>query len=280
MTDLVFFAAVAAGLYFLFFGLKRERKTSTGQDLLNYREIYADGIIELPGLRFRLVIEVEPVNESLKSFKERQSLWLGFRSLVQTVNIPFTLKIETRFLDLREYLDSIKRCSDRKTSLLQDYGYELYQWLEKRSENKQNRDRRCYIILKIDSVSKGIESGVKTGNPYLNKAISSLSGLQRSGIPEKELRKMAVDELRVMCGVVISALEGMDIISRQLNKQEVLDMIYSTFNRDLAPYCRITDADREEMFSLFMTSKTPEIFLEGLDDGLLDEEGRKIRKAV
>lgn len=280
MADLIFFAVVAAGLYYLFFGLKKEKKASTSQDLVHYREIYPDGIIELAGLRFRIVIEVEPVNESLKSFKERQSLWLGFRSLIQTINIPYTFKIETRFLDLREYLDSIKNCSDRKSTLLRDYGHELSRWLEKKSENKQNRDRRCYIILKIDSVSKGIESGVKTGNPHLNRAISSISGIQKSGLPEKDLRKMAVDELRGMCGVVRSVLEGMDIVSRQLNKQEVLDMIYSTFNRDLAPYCRLADADRDGVFSLFMASKTPEIFLEGINNGFMEEEGCRERKAV
>ncbi|MFZ5632118.1 MAG: hypothetical protein ACOY40_04660 [Bacillota bacterium] len=280
MADLVFFAAVAAGLYFLLFGMKREKKLKTSQDLMNYREIYPDGIIELPGLRFRLVMEVEPVNESLKSFKERQSLWLGFRNLVQTINIPCTFKIETRFLDLREYLASIKRCSDPKMPLLRDYGHELYQWLEKKSENRQNRDRRCYIILKIDAVSKGVESGVKTANPLLNSALSSLAGLQRSGLPERELRKMAMDELRVMCGVIISALEGLDIVSRQLNKEDVLDMVYGAFNRDLAPYCRIADADREDMFSLFMTSNTPEVFLEGINYELLEEEEQRKRKAV
>ena len=280
MVDFLFFMVVAAGLYFLFFGKKKGKKASTSQDLLNYREIYHDGIIELPGLRFRLVIEVEPVNESLKSFRERQSLWLGFRNMVQTINIPYTLKIETRFLDLREYLSNIKKCSDLKMPPLRDYGHELFSWLEKKSENKQNRDRRCYIMLKIDSVSKGIESGVKTGNPILDNALSSLSGLQKSGIAETELRKMAVDELRVMCGVVRSTLEGMDIISRQLNKQEVLDMVYSTFNRDLAPYCRIDDAYREDMFSLFMTSETPDIFLEGIKYDLWENEEEENRKAV
>jgi hypothetical protein len=272
MADLVFFALVAAGLYYLFFGMKKVKKINTCQDMIDYREIYPDGIIELPQLRFRLVIEVEPVNESLKSFRERQGLWLGFRNLVQTINIPYTLKIETRFLDLREYLRVLKDCSDRKTPLLREYGYDLSQWLESKSENRQNRDRRCYIILKIDSVSKGIESGVKTGNPLLNNAISSLSGLQKSGLPESELRKIALDELRIMSGVVRSALEGMDIVSRQLNMQGVLDMIYSTFNRDLAPFCPIADADREGVFSLFMTSKTPEIFLEGINYDLLEEE--------
>jgi hypothetical protein len=272
MADLLFFLAVAAGLYFLLFGLNRGKKVKTSQGFLNYREIYPDGLIELPGLRFRLVIEVEPVNESLKSFRERQSLWLGFRNLVQTINIPFTFKVETRYLDLKDYLNSIKNCSEQKPALLKEYGYELSRWLEKKTENKQNRDRRCYIILKIDSASKGIESGVKTDNPLLNNAISSLSGLRKSGIPENELRKMAVDELRVMSGVVRSALEGMDILSRQLNKQEVLDMVYSTFNRDLAPYCRIADADREEMFSLFMTSHTPGFFIEGIDHDLAEDK--------
>lgn len=275
MADLLFFAVVAAGLCFLFLGTRRAKKINTGQDLVNYREIYPDGIIELPGLRFRLVIEVEPVNESLKSFKERQGLWLGFRNLVQTINIPYTLKIETRFLDLREYLAGIKKCSGQKAPLLMEYGNELSNWLEKKSENRLNRDRRCYIILKTDSLSRGIESGVKTGNPLLNNALSSLSGFQKSGIPERELRRMAVDELRVVCGVVRSALEGMDIVSRQLNKQEVLDMVYSTFNRDLAPYCRIEDAGREDMFSLFMTSQTPEIFLEGFKYEPLEEERGK-----
>jgi len=275
VADLFFFSGVIACLYFLFFGLKKEKKAVTCQDLLTFREIYPDGIIELPGLRFRLVVEVEPVNESLKSFKERQSLWLGFRNLVQTINIPYTLKIETRFLDLREYLESIKECSGKKEYLLRDYGYELSQWLDKKSENRQNRDRRCYIILKIDSAAKGIEGGVKTGNPIINNAISSLSGLQRAGIPEKELRKMAVDELRVMGGVVSSTLEGMDIVSRQLNRQEVLDMIYSTFNRDLAPHFSIHDAEREELFSIFMTSDTPQIFLEGMDYEVLEEQERR-----
>lgn len=279
MADLLFFSGVIACLYFLIFGMKKEKKAVTCQDLLSYREIYPDGIIELPGLRFRLVVEVEPVNESLKSFKERQSLWLGFRNLVQTINIPYTLKIETRFLDLRDYLDSIKDCSGKKIPLLRDYGYELSQWLEKKSENRQNRDRRCYIILKIDSASKGIESGVKTGNPLLNNAISSLSGLQKSGIPERELRKMAVDELKIMGGVVSSTLEGMDIVSRHLNRQEVLDMIYSTFNRDLAPHFSISDADREEMFSIFMTSDTPQFFLEGMDYEVLEEKDRRSQTA-
>jgi len=116
---------------------------------------------------------------------------------------------------------------------------------------------------------------VKTGNPIINNAISSLSGLQRAGIPEKELRKMAVDELRVMGGVVSSTLEGMDIVSRQLNRQEVLDMIYSTFNRDLAPHFSIHDAEREELFSIFMTSDTPQIFLEGMDYEVLEEQERR-----
>ncbi|KJR99722.1 MAG: hypothetical protein VR68_08280 [Peptococcaceae bacterium BRH_c4a] len=279
MADLLFFSGVIACLYFLIFGMKKEKKAVTCQDLLSYREIYPDGIIELPGLRFRLVVEVEPVNESLKSFKERQSLWLGFRNLVQTINIPYALKIETRFLDLRDYLDSIKDCSGKKIPLLREYGYELSQWLEKKSENRQNRDRRCYIILKIDSASKGIESGVKTGNPLLNNALSSLSGLQKSGIPERDLRRMAVDELRIMGGVVSSALEGMDIVSRNLNRQEVLDMIYSTFNRDLAPHFSISDADREDIFSIFMTSDTPQFFLEGMDYEVLEEKDRRSQSA-
>ncbi len=262
---MLFFSLLISGTYIILFKIKRQKKIESCQDLLDYREVYFNGIIEMADLKFRLVIEVEPVNESLKSLRERQSLWLGFRNLVQSINIPFTFKIETRFLDLREYVNSIKICSTQKGKLLMDYGLELSQWLEKKTENRQNRDRRCYIILKIDSLSKGVESGVRTGNPLVNSILSLFTRLQKNSVPESDLRKMAVDELKVMANLVISSLESMDMVSKQLNKEEVLDMIYTTFNRDLAPYCQISDADSGHMFSLFMASNTPELFMEGID---------------
>ncbi|NTW05215.1 MAG: hypothetical protein HGA27_03740 [Peptococcaceae bacterium] len=275
MTELLFYTVILVGIYLLIFKLDKEKEKISCQDILDYKDINSEGIIEISDLKFRLVIEVEPVNESLKSFKERQGLWLGFRNLVQTINIPFSLKIETRFLDLREYLNNIKHCSEQKDSLLRDYGTELAHWLDKKTENKQNRDRRCYIILSLDTVARGGERGIKTGNPLVNNIISGLSIINRTRTDEKELRKVAMDELRIISDVIRSALEGMDIVSRQLNKEEVLDMIYSTFNRDLAPYCRISDADREHMFSLFMTTQTPEDFLEGIQY-VFDEEEKEI----
>lgn len=276
MVDLLVITALIGGVYFTLCRLGKQKSRNNSQALLDYKEIHVDGIIEMTDLRFRLVIEVEPVNESLKSLREKQSLWLGFRSLVQTINIPFTLKIETRFLDLREYLNNIKACSESKDLLLRDYGLELSGWLNKKTENRQNRDRRYYIILKIDSLANGIESGVKTGNPMLNSLISSLTKLQKTSMSDKDLQKMAIDELKVMAGVVRSSLEGMDIVSRQLNKEEVLDMIYSTFNRDLAPHCQVSDADKNHMFSLFMTSQTPELFLEGINYVMDEEEKKRI----
>jgi hypothetical protein len=275
LTELLFYTVTLVGLYLLVFKLDKAREKISCQDVLNYKDINSEGIIEISDLKFRLVIEVEPVNESLKSFKERQGLWLGFRNLVQTINIPFSLKIETRFLDLQEYLSKIKQCSEQKGSLLRDYGVDFYLWLDKKTENKQNRDKRCYIILSMDKNALGSGNEIKTGNPLVNNILSIISMINRSRINEKELRSIAIDELRIISEVIRSALEGMDIISRQLNKEEVLDMIYSTFNRDLAPYCRISDADREHMFSLFMTTHTPKQFLEGIQY-VLDEEAEEI----
>ncbi len=248
---------VAAGLAAYLFWPKK--KTETAQDLIAVRDIHPDGVIELPDHRYRLVMDVEPVNLSLKSAEEQAAIWIGFRNIANSLSIPHTWLVQTRYLDLKDYLNRYRKMGARYGEHIGGYVGRLADWLESESEGKQQRSRRVFLILKIDTASTGVESGIQTDNPLANSAIKALSGLSKAKLSPGDMRRLARDELYEAASVVQGILSGLEIRSAVLDRKGALEMLYQTFNRDLAPVARVSDADQDEVFSLFVRSETPDL---------------------
>lgn len=264
LSDLGAVAAAAAALY-LFVNNKKGKAVkapTTTQELIRYKEITPDGIVELENHQYRLVIEVEPLNMNLKSTGEQELIWLGFRDLINVLTIPVTCLVQTRFLDLKDYISDLHQLStNAPTPQLQEYGYNHCNYL---SEKTENRDRRHYIILKIDALAvSSIDSGLKIENETLNALLTDLKSKRSSNISNDEIKSLAHQELENLAGVIQGCLNGMEIQNVRLNKQGVMDLIYSTFNRDLAPHARLSDASAQEIFSLTTRSLTPFMTVSG-----------------
>lgn len=257
---------LAAGAVFLL--LRPSKKKETAQDLLDLKEIYPDGLIELPDGKFRLVVEIEPVNLALRSFQEQTAVWAGLRSIVNSLNVPCTFLVQARHLNLRDYLDDYRRHAEGRPSHIKSYALSLADWLAKEAEGKHLRDRRFYAVLKMDAASAGVEGGIQTDSPVVNEAAKLLSNIGKSKLPADELRRLARDSLFEAAAVIVGSLGGLEIGARILDRREVLEMLYATLNRDLAPFASFTDADREGAFSLFPVSATPDIVLK--ESGVTD----------
>ncbi|RJX17212.1 MAG: hypothetical protein C4575_13650 [Desulforudis sp.] len=255
MDVLLLIAAAGAAAYLLW----PKNKAETAQDLISFREIHPDGIIELPDYRFRLVMEVEPVNLALKSAEEQAAIWIGLRSLANSLHLPHTWLVQTRYLDLKDYLDRYRKMGARYGEHIGGYVGRLADWLESESEGKQQRSRRVFLIIKVDAAAAGIESGIRTDNPLVNSAIRALGGVSRARLSPDDMRRLARDELYEAASVVRGVLAGLEIRSRVLGRAGALEMLYQTFNRDLAAVARVSDADQDEVFSLFVRSETPEL---------------------
>lgn len=259
LSDIGAVASLGAALVFYYKSKKAKelKPPSTTQELINYKDISPDGIVELPNHQYRIVIEVEPVNMMLKSAGEQEAIWVGFRDLINSLTLPVTFLVQTRHLDLRDYLNELQLTIVKaSTPELQAYGKDLCQSLQDKTENNV-RDRRHYIILKIDAQSvASIDSGIRIENDAINALMSDILP-KKGNMSDKELRAFARQELENMSGVIQGCLNGMEIPSMRLNKLGVLDMIYATLNRDVSPHARLIDAHTQEMFSLVTQSLTP-----------------------
>lgn len=246
-------AATAGAALFLLAGGKNERPPRTAQEFVSYKSLSRDGIIELPGQRFRLVLEVQPINLALKSPEEKQAIWAGFRQMLDSLTLKVSFLVQTRYLDMREYLHQLEQAAAAAaTPELMEYGAYLIRDLALRSD-RNVRDRRYYVIVKYDQ-DDSYDLGIETNNQAVNSALARVT---RKAVSDATAREMARQELENTATVIQASLANLGIFSVRLDRAGVLEMLYATFNRDMAPVMRVADADAQEMFSLVQQSSTP-----------------------
>ncbi len=247
-------AASAAALFFI--PSAKNKKPKTTQELLFFKEITPDGIVELSDNKYRMVLEVQPTNVALKSPGEQEAIWLSFRSMINSLVLPMTLMVQSRHLDLSQYLEEVTlSIENQKTNQLKQYAAEIVEDLKNKIEEKTIRDKKYYILIKIDTGDMAdIDSGVTIENEMLN---SIAKGLKKQTLNVEDARNLARQELENASNVVMSGLDNMGISAWRLGKIQVLDLIYATYNRDMAAVLKMTDAQKTGMFSVTPIPMTP-----------------------
>lgn len=249
---------LGAGIGAAYYLLRPQKTKETSQELLDITDVTEDGIIELPGFKFRTVIEVVPINMALRSFDEQAAIWIGFRNLLNSLSVACTFLVQTQYLNVRDYTEMIKANAKNLPGEYGPYADELVSWLNSKVEGKTLRNRRYYVILKTD-VAGLTEENIRVDNEIVDTVVKSLSSTGKTNMSPDEIRKQAYDQLNEARNLIIGSFSGMGIVAHPLFKKEVLEMLYQTFNRDSASF--ITQSF-EDPPVLYPKSKTPEMAIQ------------------
>lgn len=200
------------------------------QDLLRFKKISDDGIIELPEGIYRAVLEVEPVNMYLKTPDEQLRIWMQFRNMLNSIHIPITILVQSRHKDIKEYISELKESSKGMvTEELQRFGFELADYLETEISEKHVKDHRYYIVLEVNPHLRETDFEVPS------EAVSQLMSSFQKPLSPEEAESLARQELQDHIAIIVAYLRGMGISVYRMDKNAVLEMAYSALNRDLAP---------------------------------------------
>jgi hypothetical protein len=255
VTDFLLLGAGIGAAYYL---LRPQKTKETSQELLDITDVTEDGIIELPGFKFRTVIEVVPINMALRSFDEQAAIWIGFRNILNSLSTSCTFLVQTQYLNIRDYVEYIKANTKKLPGEFIPYADELASWLTSKIEGKSLRNRRYYVILKTDA--SGIsEEGIRIDSEIVDTIAKSVSNASKTKMSSDEIRKQAYDQLSEARNLIIGGFTGMGIAAHPLYKKEVLEMLYQTFNRDSASF--ITQSF-EDPPVLYPKSRTPDIAIQ------------------
>lgn len=248
------------GMIYLYWSGRKPLERNKSQDLFKYKKIHEDGLIELPNHCFRKVLQVYPIDIGTRSHREQAAIWETYRTMVSSLTLPITYIVQSTHVDVTDYYQMVAdSLNEFNNPLIREMGQEYLKHIQDLAENRKVRMRKYYIIVKID-LSKAKEVGGEEES-VISSVINSVlrAANKQKKLSDEEAVTLARAELDNIINVIKGYLGQMEIRAKVLNKEDVVNLAYETFNRDLATVVRTKEVNEMGAFSLFTSSATPDM---------------------
>lgn len=163
-----------------------------------------DGVLVLPGNRYRTVLATSSVNFELQSAEEQDAIVDTFQSFLNSLTSPAQILIRVRELDVERYLEdfAIARSSETEAQYkTQLASYSAF--IRKLVAGNKILSRRFYLIVS-----------------YENREVSDFSLIREQLMLEQE--------------ILVKGLEKMGMTARPLSSLEILELFYTFYQPETA----------------------------------------------
>lgn len=260
-------------------------------DFMEFEKIEDNMIIQKKGKRFLMVIECQGINYDLMSGIERNSVESGFQQFLNTLRHPVQIYTQTRTINLEDSIQTYKnRLENIKLELdskemkykqmkasgqysdeemqkqnmeilkdknLYEYGKDIIFYTERMSLNRSVLRKQYYIIIPYYSS--------ESGNDLLD---------------QDEIRNLAFSELYTRAQAISRVLSGCSITSKVLDSYELIDLLYTSYNRDESETYGLGKALRAGYDELYSTA--PDVLDKKMKelDKIIQEKGYEIAEQM
>ena len=179
--------------------IKLKRQVSA-RSQINIKEV-KDGVLVLPGNKYRMIVETSAVNFELKSEEEQDQIIDTFQNFLNSLPCPVQIVIRTREVDIDGYLeDFMQQKNEEKESVYKEQLEEYALFIKKLISGNKILSRKFYIVIPSTSdTSKNDFSLIK-------------------------------EQLQVSVDIISKGLERLGMKTRSLGNLEILDLFYSFYN--------------------------------------------------
>ena len=210
-----------------------DKKKST-QQAIPIKEI-RDGIVVTKTGGYRVVMLVSTVNFALKSETEQNAIIFGYQNFLNSLNFPIQIVIQSKKLDLDEYLNKLIAQKEKTESQLVRMQITDYIDFIKRLITIANiMEKRFFVVIPYDPVPLA-QGGI------LSKLIGGGGGSTSQNQKPKggfETHKATVLQ---RASLVASGLGTVGLRAIQLTTPELIELAYSIYNPETATKQRLTD---------------------------------------
>ena len=257
---LLFVGGVGALLFFMVKKLdpmqndKSENSSlDIAQDFLPFDDI-RNGMIILPNHCYRAVIDCSSINYNLKTEGERDQIEMSFQQFINSIKFPISIFLQTKEIDNTRRVQGLKE--------------EVANTLVEFPSMKTYAD---HFLAEMDNLNARIGN-----NRYIVVTYDDAAGLEN--LTDGEKAALSNQELHNRCTAVIGALNAVGIISHEMSTAELIELVYSCYNREGFSYAEAISSN--EAFAMFVDGAEDK-FLDlpriGMLDLILGESINKIR---
>jgi type IV secretory pathway VirB4 component len=210
--------------------LAGNKPTASTQSHLDVAEI-KEGTVVLKDGSLRAVLVVSSTNFSLKSSEEQNALIAAYQSFLNSLDFPVQVLMQSRKLDINTYLDKLRGIMQGQTNeLLRLQTQEYIEYITKLVEFASIMNKTFYVIVPytIDVAKEG----------FFNK-LGSLFNPAGTISTKKSDFENHREGLYTRANHVSATLNGMGLRTIILNTEELVELLYNSYNLNAASPIRI-----------------------------------------
>ncbi len=197
------------------------------QDFVPIKDI-RNGVIVLNNGDLRMILMTSSLNFGLKSAEEQAAIIIQFQNVLNSLEFPVQISIQSKRLDIRPYLKMLEE--REKAQLIDAMKIQVHEYIAfiRDFTNRTNiMSKNFFIVVPYaggSSVSKKSSSG-------------GLAGLFGGGKAKKEMTESEIhsfEEARIQLeqrvAIVEQGLSRCDLRTIRLGTEEITEMFYKKFN--------------------------------------------------
>lgn len=195
--------------------------TSSTHQLIEAKEI-KDNIVILKNGGLRAVLMVSSINFALKSSEEQEAIIDRFQGLINSIDFPIQILVQSRKLDISEYLKFLnERVGVQTNELLKIQTSEYISFIQELVKLTNVMSKFFYVVIPLSTIQI-IETGFFSKFFNKNKA-----GAQTQKDLNFETQKT---NLQQRVDQVTSLLSSMGLKAIQLEKEALIELLYTSYN--------------------------------------------------
>lgn len=192
------------------------------QQYLDIAEIREDVVVLKDGT-LRAVIIVSSINFSLKSEDEQEAIIQGFISFLNSLDHPLQIVIQSRKLDIDDYLGRLKaQEKQQRNELLRAQIADYRQFVSELVELGEIMQKKFFIVVPYNPASAKRKG-------FFARMSEVLSPLVSAKLREEQFRQRKKD-LMVRVDAVRAGLNSMSLPNAMLDTQSLIELYYGSYN--------------------------------------------------
>jgi type IV secretory pathway VirB4 component len=197
-------------------------KSSPTQQFVPVKEI-RDGVVVLKDDTLTTVVLVSSINLSLKSYDEQRAVLSQFQNFLNTLDFPIQIVIQSRRYDVRPYILTLEnRLKVQTEPLLRVQTQEYIEFIQTFTEQVNVMRKNFFVVIPYNPAVISQSSG-------LGKVFSFFGKKQSSADLVADFEEQRT-QLEQRVSVVEQGLSRLGLRVAQLGTQEVIELLYKTFN--------------------------------------------------
>jgi len=219
--------------------LSKQAATSATQMFLDVAEVKED-VVVLKNGSFRAILAVSAINFDLKSSDEQEAIISQYQNFLNSLDFPIQILISSRQLNIDHYIEFVeKKEKEQDNELLKLQISEYKNFIRQLVSVSNIMDKNFYIVVPFSPVENNEKSFFSN---FLNKANSKKNILEK-----RENFETYKNQLFQRIDHISASLSGIGLRITPLKTQEIIELLYNSYNPNLFMDTKIGDINELEL---------------------------------